>query len=134
MFDENGVAKHEFHVYDKGKEIGVYREGKFIAKHGFTGEVPKGITRPALERLNGLDVDAMRRQGRLPKVRVRGFSKVLRKLPFIGPFLIGGGMVSDPNNAHFTLMESFGTTTMGNGELPFADIDYHDTPQFGESE
>lgn len=53
-----------FHVYKCGdEEVGTYKNGSFIAKHGFDGSVSHAVTDNALKRLNGLDIDIRRRAG-----------------------------------------------------------------------
>ncbi|MEM7098428.1 MAG: RHS repeat-associated core domain-containing protein [Pseudomonadota bacterium] len=81
FFNEGGSAGHEFHVYNKGNEIGIFREGKFINKHGHSGGLPEGLTQNALARLNGLDVDIMRRTGRLPP---RGEANIKNRFRSLG--------------------------------------------------
>lgn len=59
----------ELHVYDRtGTQVGIVRgRDGWIGKHGFaSGTPPPGIPRDVLNKLNGLNVQEMRRRGQLP--------------------------------------------------------------------
>jgi RHS repeat-associated protein len=64
-----GAASHEIHVIDPaGREVGVLGPNGWISKHGITEppDLPQGVW----NRLNGMNVDLLRRQGKLlPKGR-----------------------------------------------------------------
>ena len=63
QFNAKGESGHEFHVYRQGQEVGVFKEGEFINKHGKSG-LPPGFPEESLDRLKGLDGQVMVRSGR----------------------------------------------------------------------
>jgi hypothetical protein len=44
-------------------EVGVFGHSGWQAKHGFDGSAPPGLPRNILNRINGLNVDILRREG-----------------------------------------------------------------------
>ncbi len=80
-FNVGGQASHEIHVFkggfSKAHEVGILGKSGWIARHGHTGAPPKGITSGLWNKLNGLNVDALRHTGRLP-TRCRGYSYLPR--------------------------------------------------------
>jgi RHS repeat-associated protein len=86
MFNAGGAASHELHVFDKaGNEVGVLGKDGWIAKHGHTK--PPSLPDKVAERLNGVNVDMLRRQGEIPKKgfgNIKRFGKLVKGLGVIG--------------------------------------------------
>lgn len=64
-FNTGGSASHEIHVYSPGRtEVGVLGpDGGWIPKHGWDGTRPPSVTDDMCRRLNGVNVDQVRRTG-----------------------------------------------------------------------
>jgi RHS repeat-associated protein len=66
QFNVSGQASYEIHIFDTtGQEVGVFGPDGWINKHGFTSppdDIPEGVA----NRLKGINVDKLRRLGKLP--------------------------------------------------------------------
>lgn len=60
-----GTDDYEIHVYYKGDEVGIVNQNGWITKHGHAAMPPAQLTDDIANRLNGLNIDAMRRSNRL---------------------------------------------------------------------
>ena len=122
VFNENGEARHEIHVYHKEKEVGLYKEGRFFNKHGHRlNGFPEGITEEALIRLNGLDIEMLKHQGRWPKGKsAKGFSKALkafRTVPVVGTAAVAVEVISNPEDSQQIILESLGIMSTADGTV-----------------
>jgi len=83
-----GAASHEIHVIDPaGREVGILGQNGWIKKHGMT-EVPD-LPKEVWNRLNGINVDLLRRQGKLPqkgRLNIKG-GRYMKGLGCFGPVL-----------------------------------------------
>jgi RHS repeat-associated protein len=93
VFNTGGRALHEIHVFNNvGKEIGIFGPTGWINKHGFTG-APQNIPQNVYNRLNGINVNQLRKEGLLPlkgRMNIKGgrYMNVLSKTLCIAGFVI----------------------------------------------
>jgi RHS repeat-associated protein len=75
QFNVRGSASHEIHVFNaRGKEVGIFGPRGWLNKHGFKG-APKNIPSNVVNKINGINIDLLRRQGNLPakgRANIRG--------------------------------------------------------------
>lgn len=62
-FPINGTVDFEIHVYHKGQEVGMFGSNGWFPKHGHNADV--SVPNSVENRLKGVAVDIMRKQGRL---------------------------------------------------------------------
>ena len=111
-----GEARHEIHVYKDGKEVGMFQNGEWRNKHGFSG-MPSGFNRRNSEILKGLDVHMMHRQGRIPrgsklgKGLLTGYAKAL---PVFGVVFTAAEMYGS-SSPWDSLVSGFGINQAGAG-------------------
>jgi hypothetical protein len=81
-FNAGRGSSHEIHVFNSsGDEVGVFGPRGWINKHGFKSP-PSSIPDNVANRLNGINVDLLRKQGLLPE---KGFCDIKG-----GKYLKGG--------------------------------------------
>jgi hypothetical protein len=81
-FNTSAGSSHEIHVFNEGgNEVGIFGPKGWINKHGFKSP-PNDIPSEVYNRLNGMNVDVMRKQGVLPE---KGFCDIKG-----GKYLRGG--------------------------------------------
>jgi len=123
ILNDNAYARHEFHVFHKGQEVGVYSNGRFVGRHNFVGDViPDGMTPQALKRLNGLDIDMMvRAQTIRPKSDSSNnkhiFRRLMRVIGWVAAADLANEIIQNPTSADETISEVIGVTPMGDGSL-----------------
>ena len=92
---KGGQAGFEVHVYKNGQEVGIYGQEGWFNKHGKTvPEVPKSLE----ERLKGVAVDELRKQGKLPdkgEANIKGKS-LLDILRLFGKNVLRGPVIIMP--------------------------------------
>lgn len=100
-FGTGGSAAHEVHVYKNGTEVGIFKDGQFINKHGLSG-TPDGFSQENFNRMKGLDVDLLRAEGRLPKrgsanIKGNDYGKLVQKAGVLGLVVGIYPLVTDSN-------------------------------------
>lgn len=66
LFPYQNETRHEFHIFNNGKEVGMFSEGTFFNKHGKIMEIPAGFDSVNMNRLKGLDIEVLRKMERFP--------------------------------------------------------------------
>lgn len=102
-------AEHEIHIYKDGTEVGIFKDGRFIGKHGFESDrFPEGFSQDNFNKLKGLDVDLARAEGRLGAkgtINIKGndYGRLIKGIAIVGT---GGGSV-----LHGSIFEFMGGST-----------------------
>ncbi len=99
-FQNGKMQGYEIHVYEKGKEVGVFREGQFLNKHGHGGKLPEGMSDHSLGKLKGLDNHMAVATGRI-KVSVQRAAR----LRFNARSMKAGARFLGPVGAGFTVYQ-----------------------------
>ena len=72
-FSYKNETRHEFHIFNKGKEVGIFSEGTFFNKHGKVMDIPSGFSPSNMSRIKGLAIEILRKMNRFP---VRGTADI----------------------------------------------------------
>jgi RHS repeat-associated protein len=88
-FNTSMGSSHEIHVWNANQEVGVFGPRGWINKHGFKG-APQNLPREIFNKVNGINVDIMRRQGIIPpkgQMNIKG-GRYLRGMGSVGVLIM----------------------------------------------